>query len=124
MREQMISIIQLAKETEELLIIGGTHRRSIEEDLDTDVAQTMATIEFLREARRQASEGELLPSIESKIEYMVNSYGSLPISEREPAFRCVNSYQACKAEAKSRADKVLCGIALAICFAKEVIPLA
>lgn len=48
----------------------------------------------------------------------------VPNSEREIAFKCVSSYKACKAEENGTEDRVLCGIALAICWAKEVVPLA
>ena len=121
MQEKLERIVLLTKEAEHLLITSGLHRRTFEE---ADEAQKRATIDFLRSARDQASKGELQPSIQEKVEVMVNSYESLPPSEREPAFKCVSSYQACKEEARSVEDKVLCAIALAVCFAKEVVPLA
>lgn len=122
MQEEMTAIIAMAEEAEELLVTSGKFTRGLEEEAVTP--QKMATLRFVREAKKQASEGELLPSIEGQIERMVNSYEMLPPSEREPALRCVASLKACMAEANSIADKVLCGIALATCFAKEVIPLA
>jgi len=74
-------------------------------------------------AKQQAAEGELDTSIEEKIERVVHQYELLPPPEQLPAFKCVSNHKECVKEAESLAQKVLCAIALVICFAKEVLPL-
>ncbi|MCU7873672.1 MAG: hypothetical protein KZQ91_13105 [Candidatus Thiodiazotropha sp. (ex Lucinoma borealis)] len=122
MNEQYARLLEMVEEAEHLLIRGTSHRRSITEESD---AQTkMAALKLLRAAKSQAMSEEITYSLERELKEFVNTFDSLPPQEREPAFKCVESYKACAAEASTLVEKALCGVALTICFAKEVIPLA
>lgn len=112
----------MAEEAENLLLTSGVRRKSL--DAETDREQLKATLQYIRAVQNEALTGDFTSITESREKVMVDSYDALPPSEREPAFKCVTSYKACKSDAKTIEDKVLCGLALAICFAKEVVPLA
>ncbi len=62
--------------------------------------------------------------VEQEAEEIADEIASVPINEREPSFKCLSSYKACKADSSGTEDRVLCAIALTICWAKQVIPMA
>ena len=119
MQDKMMLIVKAAEDAQHILITGSPLNRSAGEPQGL---QKKLTYDFLRAAKNQASERELQPSIENQLDEMAASYVKLP--QKEPAFRCVENYKSCKASATTIEDRVLCGIALAICFTKEVVPLA
>lgn len=123
MSEQMIKICELAEQVE-LALFTSEIKRATSNNTKSAVIQKNLTSKYAHTVKSQAIAGQLSPSIESQTDELAQSYELLQSSGREPAFKCVSSYKACKSEANSIEDKVLCGLALAICFAKEVVPLA
>ena len=66
---------------------------------------------------------ENIEIIEDEVESIVDKITHVDVTyESEIAVRCVSSYQACKAESESVEDRVLCAVALTICWTKEIIP--
>ena len=72
---------------------------------------------------QSTASGFMDESIENDAAAIVDEISHVPNSEREIAFKCVSSYKACKAESESVEDRVLCAVALTICWAKQVMPL-
>ena len=123
MSNGLSKIIEQADTAQKLLITGSIQYRS-KDKAEAREYQKHLTLEFIKAAKSEAVNEKLSTSLIEKLDKMEASYNKLPVSDRELSFKCVASYKACKADAASLEDKVLCGIALAICFAKEVIPLA
>ena len=121
MEDDLTRILELAREAKMTLMISGTHTRSFEDKIDIN---KKIAFDFLTDVEVQAKTGELNPEIELKMNEVEKSLHSLPPPQKAPAFVCVSNYKSCKSEAESLEEKVLCCIALTICLAKEVIPLA
>ena len=87
-----------------------TVARSLTKNLDR-IASLTTTSEFSDQ------------DLEREAKKIVNKIKNVPPSGREPAFKCLASYHACKDESSNKEGRVLCALALTICWAKEVIPL-
>lgn len=119
MTNNMKEIIAAAEEAERILNTSSIQRHATE----THLAQKKVSIEFLQMAKKQATAGVLDSSIEDKIETVIHQYELLPPPEQQPAFKCVSNHKDCVMDSDNLGQKVLCAIALVICFAKEVIQL-
>lgn len=122
MEAKLEKISQMAIEAEQLLFRNSTFTRS--EGQEPLESQKAATFKFLKTVQTQVADGKLEISVLEKMEVMNKSIADIPVKDREQSFKCVASYKACKADANTIEDKILCGVALAICFAKEIIPRA
>lgn len=122
MDTKLKKIVLMSEEAQRLLLRESNSGST--EMLDPLKSQKHTTLQFVKTVHNQASNGKLLPIALDKMAAMDKSMDELSVEDRAPAFQCVAGYKVCKAEASSTEDKVLCGVALAICFAKEIIPLA
>jgi len=123
MKPDKLQVLALkVEQAEHLLIKNGLHYRGTEPEAMEE--QKIAALAFLRILQRQIKEGELNVSAQEHMENFVAAIAKLEPQDREPAFRCVASCNACLSETSSFTEKALCGVALVICFSKEVIPLA
>lgn len=120
MTESQELIARKAEEAEELLLPLMTFRRSLENEQDWK----RDLLVFVLKTKAEASKDTISDDLVALAENLRDVEERLPPESREPSFRCLASHKACMSEASSRTDKILCGLALAICLAKEVIPLA
>ena len=120
MEENYELVAQVASEAEQLLLKNTIFRRSLEHD----DAWKRELLIFVKQVQKQAAEKQFTAEIGAKADALLMLKNNMPPETREPAFRCVASHKTCMAEANTISEKLLCGLALVICLAKEVIPLA
>lgn len=120
MEENYQRVAQVALEAEQLLLKNTIFRRSLEHN----DAWKRELLIFVKQVQKQAAEKQFTAEIGHKADALLSLDKHMPPEAREPSFRCVASHKACMAEANTVSEKILCGLALIICLAKEVIPLA
>ena len=122
MEAEYVHLLESAQKAEQILLTSSVRYRALGDE--PDVPTKISALNFLRSLQAQAAAEDATHSIEEQLQVVIDTFDSLPPQEREPSFRCVASNNACMAEAQTWVDKALCGVALIICLAKEVIPLA
>lgn len=86
------------------------------------VALMRESLFFVNHVEAGAVRNQLSGQLVEKADVIAGNVDKLPVGEREVAFKCVASYHTCKSEAGSIESEILCGIALIICFVKELVP--